>query len=228
MLGASANAIWPLQVRANRRVKANPRGNARNVIFYEFSGALSHVDSFDFKENRVNSEGFRRPEDPHRNLCAVRVIPADDQVLDKIAIVRSFVSHEEVHLRGQYYVQAGRQLNVAFAHEIPSVGSVVAASSNRSAATSDTFPTYVSFNLQTNQIGALSTGFLPPRFSVFDLNPEQALNGHVARPEGHRAARRALAAAVAASAKQPVIASCGLFGGRSAHSKISAKPRSNC
>ena len=42
---------------------------------------------------------------------------------------------------------------------------------------SDTFPTYVSFNLETNQVGALSTGFLPPRFSVFDLNAAQALTG---------------------------------------------------
>ena len=48
---------------------------------------------------------------------------------------------------------------------------------NRAAEKPDTFPTYVSFNLSTNQIGALSTGFLPPRFSVFDLNPEEALRG---------------------------------------------------
>jgi hypothetical protein len=42
---------------------------------------------------------------------------------------------------------------------------------------SDTFPTYVSFNLETNQVGALATGFLPPQYSVFDLNANQALSG---------------------------------------------------
>src|SRR5690606_35898409 len=98
-------------------------------------------------------------------------------VMDRIAIVRSLVSHEEVHLRGQYYVQTGRQLNVAFAREIPSIGSVVAAELEPQRREQDTFPTYVSFNLETNQVGALSTGFLPPRFSVFDMNPEQALKG---------------------------------------------------
>ena len=52
--------------------------------------------------------------------------PRMEKIMDRVAMVRSFVSHEEVHLRGQYYVQAGRQLNVAFAREIPSIGSVVA------------------------------------------------------------------------------------------------------
>ena len=68
-------------------------------------------------------------------------------------------------------------MNVAFAREIPSVGSVVATELESRRRESDTFPTYVSFNLETNQVGALSTGFLPPRFSVFDLNAQQALTG---------------------------------------------------
>ena len=34
-----------------QRVKGHPRGTARNVLFYEISGAISHVESFDFKEN---------------------------------------------------------------------------------------------------------------------------------------------------------------------------------
>jgi hypothetical protein len=177
LLGASTAGVWPLQLRANDKVKANPRGNARNVIFYEFSGALSHVDSFDFKENASTMQEFGIRKTPTGIYAPNDLFPRLISQLDKIAIVRSFVSHEEVHLRGQYYVQAGRQLNVAFAPEIPSVGSVVAAELESRRREGDPFPTYVSFNLQTNQIGALSTGFLPPRFAVFDLNPEQALSG---------------------------------------------------
>src|SRR5947199_124301 len=41
----------------------------------------------------------------------------------------------------------------------------------------DTFPTYMSFNLDKAFPGALSTGFLPPRFSVVDINPESAVKG---------------------------------------------------
>ncbi len=177
VLGAALPAVWPLKVSANSTQKTNPRGNARNVIFYEFSGALSHVDSFDFKENKDTKQEFGIRKTPTGIYAPYALFPRMISVLDRIAIVRSLVSHEEVHLRGQYYVQAGRQLNVAFAQEIPSVGSVVASELESQRRANDVFPTYVSFNLQTNQVGALSTGFLPPQFAVFDLNPEQALTG---------------------------------------------------
>jgi hypothetical protein len=177
ILGASANAVWPLQLRANSTMKTNPRGNARNVIFFELAGALSHVDSFDFKENTSTQKSFDVRQASNGMYVPYGLFPRMFNVMDKVAHVRSFVSHEEVHMRGQYYVQAGRQLNVAFAPEIPSVGSVVASELESSRRETDNFPSYVSFNLSTNQIGALSTGFLPPRFSVFDLNPEEALKG---------------------------------------------------
>jgi hypothetical protein len=50
LLAASADAVWRLNVGATGS-KAQPRASARNVLFYEVSGALSHVESFDFKEN---------------------------------------------------------------------------------------------------------------------------------------------------------------------------------
>ena len=50
LLGASAEAVWPLKIGASEGSKVHPRGNARNVLFYEISGAISHVEGFDFKE----------------------------------------------------------------------------------------------------------------------------------------------------------------------------------
>jgi hypothetical protein len=177
LVGAAAQGVWPLQLGANPTMKVKPRGNARNVIFFELAGALSHVDSFDFKENASTQKDFDVRKTSNGMYVPYGLFPRMSGVMDRVAHVRSFVSHEEVHLRGQYYVQAGRQLNVAFAPEIPSIGSVVAAELEGRRRESDTFPTYVSFNLTTNQVGALSTGFLPPRFSVFDMNPEEALKG---------------------------------------------------
>ena len=177
LAGASAQGVWPLQLRANPAVRTKPRGSARNVIFFELAGALSHVDSFDFKENPSTQKDFDVRKHPSGIYIPYGLFPRMWNVMDKVAHVRSFVSHEEVHLRGQYYVQAGRQLNVAFAPEIPSIGSVVAAELDSRRRQSDTFPTYVSFNLTTNQVGALATGFLPPRFAGFDLNPEEAIKG---------------------------------------------------
>src|ERR1700737_4175610 len=58
LLGASIPGAWPLQLGATPAMKTNPRGNARNVIFFELAGALSHVDSFDFKENVSTQKDF--------------------------------------------------------------------------------------------------------------------------------------------------------------------------
>ena len=53
LLGASVDSVWPLKMAAAEGAasKVQPRGNARNVLFYEISGAISHVEGFDFKEN---------------------------------------------------------------------------------------------------------------------------------------------------------------------------------
>ncbi len=178
LVGASVESLWPLKLSAaSTAAKTQPRGTARNVVFYEISGAISHIDSFDFKDNAATPKDFQVSKLPTGIHFPVNFFPRITNIMDRVAIQRSFVSHEEVHLRGQYYVQAGRPLNVAFAKEIPSVGSVVAAELESQRRDRDTFPTYVSFSLETNQVGALSTGFLPPQFSVFDLNPEQALKG---------------------------------------------------
>ena len=50
ILAASAFGNWPVRAAATGS-KVTPRGNARNVIFYELSGAISHIESFDFKES---------------------------------------------------------------------------------------------------------------------------------------------------------------------------------
>ncbi len=178
LVGASVESLFPPRARAaTTGVKTNPRGNARNVVFYEISGAISHIDSFDFKDNPSTPKDFEVHKISTGIHFPVNFFPRIEKIMDRVAIVRSCVSHEEVHLRGQYYVQAGRPLNVAFAKEIPSIGSVVAAELDSRRRETDTFPTYVSFNLETNQVGALSTGFLPPQYSVFDLNPQEALKG---------------------------------------------------
>jgi len=176
LLGATAGSVAPLRLHATPSANT-PRGNARNVIFFEISGAISHVDTFDFKENNATQKDFDVRKTPTGMYLPYALFPRIEKILDKVAIMRTIQSHEEVHLRGEYYVQAGRQLNIAFAREIPSVGSVVAAELESQRRDDDTFPTYVSFNLEANQVGALSTGFLPPKFSVFDMNPEQALEG---------------------------------------------------
>jgi hypothetical protein len=178
LAGAAAQGVWPLKMAAASEAKVHPRGNARNVLYYEISGAISHVESWDFKENKGT------PKDLDvRNLrgglpLSHLLFPRLEKHMDKFAIVRSLLSHEEVHFRGQYYVQTGRQMNLAFAKEIPAIGSVIAMELEQRRRPNDTFPTYMSFYLEKGAAGALSTGFLPPRFSVVDINPEAAVKGN--------------------------------------------------
>lgn len=177
LLGASVDAVWPLKVSATS-TKAQPRGSARNVLFYEISGAISHVESFDVKDSKGSPKDLDFREVRPGLQMSHLLFPRLSRHMDKISIVRSMLSHEEVHFRGQYYQQTGRQLNLAFAREIPSIGSVIAMELEQRRRPQDTFPTYMSFYLEKGAAGALSTGFLPPRFSVVDINPESAVKGN--------------------------------------------------
>ncbi len=184
VLGAFADQAGLIpQVRAAG--KANPRGGARFAVLIELAGAISHLDTFDFKE----SKGTPKDLDvrPVRNdlYLSHRLFPELSKEMDRVAIVRSMKSHEVVHFRGQYYTQAGRPLNPAQANEIPSVGSVIALELESQRRQTDTFPTYIGCNLDTAGCGALSTGFLNPRHSVVDINFKNG--GGAASVEGEAA-----------------------------------------
>ena len=176
LLGAAIDGVWPLPAATTRR-KVHPSGNARNVVFFEISGAISHVESFDFKENPDTPQDLDVRQVYSDLYLPHLLFPRLEKQMDKFAIVRSLRSHEEVHFRAQYYVQTGRQNNLAFAREIPAIGSVIAAELEPCRGTDETFPTYMSFNLEKGSVGALSTGFLQPRFSVVDINTEAAVRG---------------------------------------------------
>jgi uncharacterized protein (DUF1501 family) len=176
LIGASVDGVWPLQMKAGEK-KVQPRGTARNVLFYEVSGAISHIESFDFKENKGTPKDLDVRKLRDDLYLSHLLFPKLEKHMDKFAMTRSMLSHEEVHFRGQYYQQTGRQLNLAFAREIPAIGSVVAMELEPKRRANDTFPTYMSFYLEKGAAGALSTGFLPPRFSVVDINPEAAVKG---------------------------------------------------
>lgn len=172
---AAAEGFLPRRVSAGSKV--TPRGNARNVLFYEINGAISHLESWDFKENAGTPPDLDVTRLRDGLYLSEKLFPRFRDQIDKFAILRTLLSHEEVHFRGQTYVQTGRPLNLAFASEIPAIGSVVAMELEPRRRPTDTFPTYMSFNLEKAFPGALSTGFLDPRFSVVDINPEIAGQG---------------------------------------------------
>ena len=175
LASAAVEGMLPRRVSANASV--TPRGNARNVLFYEVNGAISHLESWDFKENAGTPPDLDVTRHREGLYLSEKLFPNFKSHIDKFAILRTLLSHEEVHFRGQTYVQTGRPLNLAFASEIPAIGSVVAMELEPRRGPRDTFPTYMSFNLEKAFPGALSTGFLDPRFSVVDINPQIAGQG---------------------------------------------------
>lgn len=183
LLGSFASqAFIPPQLQAAG--KSNPRGTARFCILIELAGALSHIDSFDFKEDAGTQKDFDVRQVRNGLYLPYRLFPEMSKEMDKVTIVRSMKSHEVVHFRGQYYTQAGRPLNPAQAQEIPSVGSVIGLELEANRREKDTFPTYIGCNLDTSGCGALSTGFLPPKYSVLDVNLK---DGSASAPAGDEA-----------------------------------------
>ena len=163
--GLVGEGLWPARVRAAGR--ANPRGTARFAIMVEAAGAISHVDTFDFKEDAGTQADFDVREVRNGLYIPYRLFPKLSGMMDKVTIVRTFKSHEVVHFRGEYYTRAGRPLNPAQTAEIPPVGTVVAAELDSQRRESDTFPSFVTCNLGKL---ALPSGFYHPRFSGLDIN----------------------------------------------------------
>ena len=165
--GFVEQGLWPPRVRAAG--KSNPRGTARNCIVVEAAGAISHTDTFDFKENAGTQSDFDVRQIRNDLYLSHRLFPELSSEMDKVAVVRSFWSHEVVHFRGEYYTRAGRPLNPAQVSEIPPVGSVVSYELEPQRRETDTFPTFVTCNLGS---AALPSGFLHPRFSGLDINAQ--------------------------------------------------------
>lgn len=176
--GIVGEGLWTQRARAGGR--SNPRGTARFAIIIEAAGAISHVDTFDFKEDAGTQADFDVREVRKGFYLPYRLFPHLSGMMDKVAVVRTFKSHEVVHFRGEYYTRAGRPLNPAQASEIPPVGTVVAAELEPQRRESDTFPTFVSCNLGNV---ALPSGFFHPRFSGLDIDAGQGAGSVTAKGE---------------------------------------------
>ena len=185
LAGSFANqAIWPLAARANGR--ANPRGSARYCIFIEMGGAISPMDTWDFKETRWTPPDLDLVRVNDEVSLSRTLFPRLAGRMDEVALVRSMRAPELIHFNGQYHTQTGRALNVALAREIPAFGSVIAAELDAERRESDSFPTYVSTYLTRARAGSIGAGFLPTRFSGLDLDPTTVFESVGGDVEGSR------------------------------------------
>jgi len=166
--------IWPTQVSAAE--KRTPRGAARFCVFVELNGGPSHVDTFDLKEGHWTPDDFAIRKLSADVKLSETLFPKMSKMWDRFAYVRSLQNPEGEHFRAQYYLQTNHAPNIALFREIPPLGSVIAYEYDARRKEGDTFPPYVSIDL-TKSIGALSSGFLPARFSVLNLDTDTGLGG---------------------------------------------------
>jgi len=177
--------VWPLKVRG--AAKVTPRRNARNCIVIQLPGAISPPDTWDFKETKDTPKDLDIQKVSSDLYLSKTLFPNYFVWAQRAAFVRSMRANELVHFTGQYHTQTGRSLNVAVAKEIPAFGSLIAYELDSERRESDSFPTYMSFNLNRGRVGAIGAGFLPARFSGIDLDTTSVFDSFAAGGELEKA-----------------------------------------
>ena len=103
-----------------KSIKPDPNNKVKSVIYIYLQGGMSHLDSFDPKENEevkgtTNAIGT--------NVDGIQIsehLPKLAAIMDKIAIVRSISSTAGAHKQGQYIARTSYQLRGSIIH--PSLG----------------------------------------------------------------------------------------------------------
>jgi Protein of unknown function (DUF1501) len=116
----------------NQASGVQTRSSAKACIFINLSGAPSHLDTFDVKDAPWNA--------PDTNIVQVGEVTINKTIFPNLArlgkdlcLLRSVVSWEAAHDRGQFYMQTSHPANPAFLAESPHIGAVVAHEMGKSA-----------------------------------------------------------------------------------------------
>jgi hypothetical protein len=138
---------------------------AKNVIFVLLTGAPSHRDTFDFK-NDGQAPATAQPETINGILWPMGILPKLSNNLGDIAIVRSMRSQALVHSLAQTWMQIGRNPAAALGDIAPNIGSIVALEKTPERQPGHIFPSFLALNSN----GAAGSGYLDSRFAPFRVN----------------------------------------------------------
>ena len=150
-----------------KSIKPDPSSKVKSVIYIYLQGGMSHLDSFDPKENEeikgtTNAIGTNVP-----GIQISEHLPKLAAIMDKIAIVRSMSSTAGAHKQGQYIARTSYQLRGSIIH--PALGAWAASEVERETE----LPGYVLISGPSNHPGA---GYLPKKFSPLPIvDPNRGL-----------------------------------------------------
>jgi len=162
-------AAWPRKIQGQTK-KITPRKNVRNVIVIQNSGAMSPPETLDFKETKWTAKDLDIQKVTSEFSISKTLFPNYEKWAPRASLVRSMGENGLVHFAAQYHTQTGRAFNPAIVREIPAYGSVIASELESERRDSDTFPTYMSFDLWNFNCTQIGSGMLHPRFAGLDIN----------------------------------------------------------
>src|SRR5436853_3939081 len=163
------SAGFPLNVQAQSK-KITTRKNVRNVTFFQNCGAMSRPACLDFHETKDTAKDLDIQQVNSDFVISKTIFPNYEKWAPKATLVRSFYENSLVHFSAQYHTQAGRALNAAILREIPAFGSIIASELEPERRSSDTFPTFMSFDLWNARCPQIGSGMLNPKFAGLDIN----------------------------------------------------------
>ena len=148
-------------------------GTARNVIYLYMTGGMSHLDTFDPKDNK---DVMGTTETIGTKVDGIRLsnnLPLLARQADKLAIVRSVASTQGAHEQGRYYMRTSYTLRSSIRH--PSMGAWLQKFQDRG---NPSLPGSVMIGNDSRHPGA---GFFEAKFAPLMINaPEDGLgNSHM-------------------------------------------------
>src|SRR5437763_10202840 len=165
----AGEAAFPQKIQAQNR-KVTPRKNVRNVLFIQNCGAMSPPECLDFKDTKYTAKDLDIQTVNSDFVVSKTIFPNYQKWAPRASLVRSMYENSLVHSSAQYHTQAGRALNAAILREIPAFGSVIASELESERRDSDTFPTFLSFDLWTARCPQIGSGMLHPLFAGLATN----------------------------------------------------------
>lgn len=140
-------------------------GKAKNVIFLQMIGGMTHIDTLDPKDGAT--QGPKAPIKTKADFQLGGTMENLAKHADKISIIRSMTSKTGVHAAGQYVIRTGYEQRGTIKH--PNIG---AWAQHFKGSSHKTLPSNVCVNRQPQN----GNGFFPSSFSPLPiLDPDSGL-----------------------------------------------------
>lgn len=144
-------------------------GSAKNIIFLQLVGGMSHIDTFDPKDGA--SKGPKGALSAKGGFQISEFLPKTAAVSDKICVIRSMTAKVGVHQSAQYFMRTGYEQRGTIKH--PTLG---AWAQNYFGPSHKTLPSSVCVNRNSDH----GNGFFPATFSPLPIqDPDAGLQNSV-------------------------------------------------